>query len=218
VRNQIIGLGLQVLEARESLTGYAHTRYDTAATNTQQGLVEYAQELRDDDLHTRMPDIVKKSGWNRQFKSHDKTQKRSMTGAEAAEHDATRREQAMAREARLQGTNAYLLQGPEPIRSFLPPASTKVEMVPDTPPQRAPMAASPSLFPQIRPLPQVAFVPANLILSSQVQPNIEEEERAEEATEEAAEGGGRRRRRPSYYPRRQRQRYYQEGAEREPQQ
>jgi hypothetical protein len=148
-----------------------------------------------------MPDIVKKSGWNRQFKSHDKTQKRSITGAEAAEDDATRREQAMAREARLQGTNSYLLQGPEPIRSFLPPASTEVEMVPDTPPRRAPVAASPSLFPQIRPLPQVAFVPANpilfsqfrtvtppqeapapanLILSSQVQPNIEEEEEEEE--------------------------------------
>ena len=71
-RNQITGLGLQVLEAREDLTGYACTRYDRAATNAQQGLVEFAQELKEDDLNTRMPDIVKRSGWNRQFKSHDK--------------------------------------------------------------------------------------------------------------------------------------------------
>ena len=56
-----------------------------------------------------MPDIVKKSGWNRQFKSHDKTKKRLMTGAEAAEHDANHREQATAQEARLQSSNAYLL-------------------------------------------------------------------------------------------------------------
>ena len=90
---------MQVLEAREGLTGYARTRYDTAATNAQQGLIEYAQELREDDLHTRMPDIVKKSGWNRQFKSHDKTKKRLMTGAEAAERDANSREQAAAQEA-----------------------------------------------------------------------------------------------------------------------
>ena len=108
-RNEITTLGLQVLKAREGLTGYARTRYDTATTNAQQGLVEYAQELQEDDLHTRMPDIVKKSGWNRQFKSHDKTKKRLMTGAEAAEHDANHREQATAQEARLQSSNAYLL-------------------------------------------------------------------------------------------------------------
>jgi len=40
-------------------------------------------------------------------------------------------------------------------------------MVPDTPPRRALVAASPSLFPQIRPLPQVAFMLANFILFSQ---------------------------------------------------
>jgi cellulose biosynthesis protein BcsQ len=98
-----------VLEAKESLTGYARTRYDTAATNAQQGLIEYAQELQEDDLHTRMPDIVKKSRWNRQFKSHSKTQKHFMTGAEAAERDANSREQAVAQEARLQNTPIPLL-------------------------------------------------------------------------------------------------------------
>jgi hypothetical protein len=115
LRNQITRIGLQVLEARESLTGYARARYDIAATNAQQGLVEYAQELREDDLHTQMPDIVKRPGWNRQFKSHNKTQKRLMTRAEAAERDANYRERAVAQEARLHGTNAFLLQGSEPM-------------------------------------------------------------------------------------------------------
>jgi hypothetical protein len=95
-RNEITGLGLQVLEARESLSGYARTRYDLAATNAQQGLVEFAHELQDDDLNTRLPDIVKSSGWNRQFKSHDKVRKRLMTGAEASERDAEQRDKIAA--------------------------------------------------------------------------------------------------------------------------
>ena len=31
-RNEITGLGLQVIQARENLTGYARQRYETAAT------------------------------------------------------------------------------------------------------------------------------------------------------------------------------------------
>jgi hypothetical protein len=83
---------VQVLKARDNLTSYAYIRYNTAATNTQQGLIQYAQELQEDDLHTRMPNIVKKSRWNKQFKSHDKTHKRLMTGVEAAERDSNHRE------------------------------------------------------------------------------------------------------------------------------
>jgi hypothetical protein len=71
-----------------------------------------------------MPDIVKKSGWNRQFKSHGKTQKRLMTEAEAVERDANSRERAAVQEARLQDTL---------IPSSLPSASTKIKMVPNTP-------------------------------------------------------------------------------------
>ena len=205
-RNEITTLGLQVLEARDNLTGYARIRYDTAATNAQQGLVQYAQELQEDDLYTRMPDIVKKSGWNRQFKSHDKTQKRLMIGVEAAERDANYREQAAAREARLQSRDGYLL--PEPTPSCLPP--TEVERVPDTPPRRAVVAASLLLSSQIRtmmPQPQMAFMPATpilfsqirtptpprrapaaaaLIVSSQLRPDIEEEEEEKEEKEEEA--------------------------------
>lgn len=95
-----------------------------ASLSSEQGLIEYAQELQEDDLHTRMPNIVKKSRWNRQFKSHNKTLKRLMTRVEAAERDANHREQAVAQEARLQSRDGYLLQ-----------------RVPDTPPRRAVMAA-----------------------------------------------------------------------------
>ncbi len=91
------GLGLQVIEARNSLTEYARQRYQNVAAQTQRGLIEFAQELDVNDLHVRMPDIVKKSGWNRQFKSHDKTNKRLMTRAEAAERDANNREQISRR-------------------------------------------------------------------------------------------------------------------------
>jgi hypothetical protein len=65
-----------------------------------------------------MPDIIKKSGWNRQFKSHDKVNKRLMTGAEAAERDANNREQVAVRETR-QETNialtASFLTRPTPL-------------------------------------------------------------------------------------------------------
>jgi hypothetical protein len=87
-RNEITGLGLQILKARESLNGYARTRYGSAATNTQLDPVDFAHKLQNDDLNTRLPDLVKNPGWNRQFKSHDKVNKRLMTGAEAFKRDA----------------------------------------------------------------------------------------------------------------------------------
>jgi hypothetical protein len=61
-------------------------------TDAQLGLVKYAQELQEDDLHTQMPNTLKKSRWNKQFKSYDKAKKRLITGAEAAERDANNKE------------------------------------------------------------------------------------------------------------------------------
>jgi hypothetical protein len=40
-----------------------------------------------------MPDIVKNSRWNRQFKSYNRVKKQLITAVEAAEHDADNREQ-----------------------------------------------------------------------------------------------------------------------------
>ncbi|KAF7511282.1 hypothetical protein GJ744_004847 [Endocarpon pusillum] len=71
-----------------------------------------------------MPDIVKKAGWNRQKKSHDRANKRLITRAEAAEKDANDREQRAAREARQREREAYALTfGREPIPLALSPPS-----------------------------------------------------------------------------------------------
>ena len=45
-----------------------------------------------------MSDIVKRSRWNRKFKSHNKVNKYLMTGAETAERDVNNREQAAVQE------------------------------------------------------------------------------------------------------------------------
>ena len=85
-----------------------------------------------------MPDIVKTPGWNRQFKSHDKANRRLLTGAEAAEKDANNREQAANREARLLAIEALSLSydsGPL-LRPTPPPPnahSTDIETVPERP-------------------------------------------------------------------------------------
>ena len=44
-------LSLQVIEAREKLTGYARQRYENAASQAQRSLVEFAEELDENDLH-----------------------------------------------------------------------------------------------------------------------------------------------------------------------
>ena len=44
-----------------------------------------------------MSNIVKRSGWNRQFKSHDKINKRLMTKAEITEYDVNKREETRQR-------------------------------------------------------------------------------------------------------------------------
>jgi len=111
---------LQALKARDNLTGYARQQYDNVTAQAQQGLIEFAQELAEEDLHVRMPDAVKKSSWKRQFKSHDKVKKRLMTATEAAEKDADKRQQIADTEARLQSTESFSLSfNAEPIRPSL---------------------------------------------------------------------------------------------------
>lgn len=98
-RNEFTRRGLQTLEARDGLQGYARHRYDIANTIAQQNLLNFAQELERDDLHTRMPDSVKTSGWNRRKKVHGRANQRLLTGAEAAERDADSREARANRDA-----------------------------------------------------------------------------------------------------------------------
>ena len=97
------------------------------AAQAQRGLVEFAQELEDDDVHVRMPDVVQRSSWRRQFKSHDKAKKRLMTGAEAAEKDANKREEEADRERRLREREAQTLSfgASEPLLRPPPPTSSE---------------------------------------------------------------------------------------------
>ena len=84
-----------------------------------------------------MPDAVQNSSWQHQLKSYDKAKKRLMTGAEAAERDANKREREAAQEACLRQRE---LNTPPPpsetmtsrsISSFLAPEPTLA--VPDDP-------------------------------------------------------------------------------------
>lgn len=55
-----------------------------------------------------MPDIVRNPGWNRKFKSDDKANKRLLTGADAAERDAYKREEAANRGAGVEAVEALV--------------------------------------------------------------------------------------------------------------
>ncbi|ERF69261.1 hypothetical protein EPUS_03965 [Endocarpon pusillum Z07020] len=184
IRTQITGLDLEVIEARDNLTGYARQRYENAATQAQRGLIEFAQELGNDDLHVRMPDTVKRSSWGRQFKTHDRVNKRLMTGPEAAERDANNKEQAAAREARQEASIALAasLSGPIPLAGPSPPpppppstAPIDVESVLDTPPRGS--AAGALAIP--------VTTTTTTVDRSFPTPGNEEEEEKEEEEEEA---------------------------------
>jgi hypothetical protein len=50
--------------------------------------MEIAQQAqREAALPTKLPEQVKKPGWRRDFKAHDKTTRRAMTAVEAMERD-----------------------------------------------------------------------------------------------------------------------------------
>jgi hypothetical protein len=72
-----------------------------------------------------MTDMVKRSGWNRQFESHGKINKPLMTGAEAAERDADNREQAQARKQRIQAAEEAEEEASIPPPSTAPAALTQ---------------------------------------------------------------------------------------------
>jgi hypothetical protein len=99
-------LGLQVIQARDQLKGHACQRYKTVNAQAQRGFIKLAQELGEDDLHVHMPDAVKRSGWRRQFKDHDKIKMRLMTGAEGAERNVNQREKAANKEANAKAAEA----------------------------------------------------------------------------------------------------------------
>jgi hypothetical protein len=96
--NNITATGLQVLTARESLTGLAKARFDSQLIKTNNALLEFAGQVASDDLlPTRLPDKINKPKWAKPKKTHDKASKRLMTGAEAAEQAADKAERTATR-------------------------------------------------------------------------------------------------------------------------
>ena len=95
--NDITATGLQVLTARDGLSGLARARFDNQLVKTNKALLEFAgQVAKDDLLPTRLPDKVQKAKWLKPIKAHDRASRRSATGAEAAEQRANKAERAAA--------------------------------------------------------------------------------------------------------------------------
>jgi len=93
--NDITASGLQVLRARDGLTGLARARFESQLVKTNNALLQFAGQVAEDDLlPTRLPDKVKKPKWAKPRKPHGKASARSFTGAEAAEIAADKAEQS----------------------------------------------------------------------------------------------------------------------------
>jgi hypothetical protein len=83
------------LTARDTLTGLAKARFDNQLFKTNKALLEFADQVAQDDLlPTRLPDKVKKPKWAKPRKPHGKASGRSFTGAEAAEMAADKAEKS----------------------------------------------------------------------------------------------------------------------------
>jgi hypothetical protein len=84
-----------LLDLRDSLQGEAKARVDQAILQANAQVVKVAQQAqREAALPTELPEQVKKPGWRRDFKAHDKTTRRAMTAVEAMERDEQRAEKA----------------------------------------------------------------------------------------------------------------------------
>jgi hypothetical protein len=93
--NDLTATGLQVLTARDTLTGLAKTRFDNQLLKTNKALLEFAEQIAQDDLlPTHLLDKVKKPKWAKPGKPHGKVSARSFTGAEAAEIAADKAEKS----------------------------------------------------------------------------------------------------------------------------
>jgi hypothetical protein len=85
----------RLIDLRDSLQGEAKARVDQAILQANAQITELAQQAqREAALPTELPEQVKKQGWRRDFKAHDKTTCRAMTAVEAMERDQQRAEKA----------------------------------------------------------------------------------------------------------------------------
>jgi len=127
--NDLTATGLQVLTVRDTLTGLAKARFDNQLFKTNKALLEFADQVAQDDLlPTRLPDKVKKPKWAKPRKPHGKASGRSFTGAEAAEMAADKAEKSSK------------IPDRRPTREDSPESSDGEVIVPATPPRPARLA------------------------------------------------------------------------------
>jgi hypothetical protein len=127
--NDLTATGLQVLTARDTLTGLSKARFDNQLFKTNKVLLEFAGQVAQDDLlPTRLPDKMKKPKWAKPRKPHGKASGRSFTGAEAAEMAADKAEKSSKMPDR------------RPTREDSPESCDGEAIMPATPPRPAQLA------------------------------------------------------------------------------
>ena len=91
VRNQVTHSAQLLMDLRDTLQGETKARVDRLMLQATENVIQLAQQAEKESLlPTEMPDKVKKPGWRKQLKSHDKTKRRSMTLVEALEREERR--------------------------------------------------------------------------------------------------------------------------------
>jgi hypothetical protein len=100
---EIVDATNELLQYRQSLNSEHQQRLDTAHVQATRAILHNAQ-IRE-AVSLTAPQILPpriETTWNRYAKSHDKSSKRMLTGAEAAERDADRDKATVKAEERLQ--------------------------------------------------------------------------------------------------------------------
>lgn len=90
-RNQVTQSAQKLIDLRDNLQGEVKARVDQAILQANAQVIRIAEQAQSEaGLLTKLPEQVKKPGWRRDFKDHDKTTRRAMTAVEAMERDEQR--------------------------------------------------------------------------------------------------------------------------------
>ena len=129
-RNQITQSAQRIIDLRDNLQGEAKARVDQAILQANAQIMSLAQQAQEEArLPTSLPEKVKKSGWRRDFKKHDKTTRRAMTAVETMEQNERQRERQgpaeISSDFAEETSPGYMMEvSPGPMMDSMPPAST----------------------------------------------------------------------------------------------
>ena len=116
-RNKITQSVQKIIEYRDTLQGEAKARVDQSILQSNERVLLLAYEAEQESrLPTELPEKVKKPGWRRHFKAHDKTTRRLMTLTEALEQDERQQGQSS------NTSENFHPAAPDPLS--LPPSTT----------------------------------------------------------------------------------------------